>query len=71
MLTKAEVIYLARNTIPNNDFSCTVSCYFTAPCTKVFQLLLGEVNDCNDWRVRDTVLHAQQQLLKCVEYCSQ
>ena len=24
---------------------------FTAPCTKFFQLLLGEVNDCTNWRV--------------------
>ena len=25
--------------------------YSTAACVKIFQLLLGEVNECNDWRV--------------------
>ena len=29
-----------------------VNYYFSAaPCVKIFQLLLGEVNDCTDWRV--------------------
>ena len=28
------------------NYFCSV-----APCVKVFQLLLGEVNDCTDWRV--------------------
>ena len=27
--------------------------YSIASCTKRFQLLLGEVNDCADWRVSD------------------
>ena len=27
--------------------------YFIASCIKRFQLLLGEVNDCADWRVSD------------------
>jgi len=25
--------------------------YFTAPCVRIFQVLLGEVNDCTEWRV--------------------
>ena len=25
--------------------------YSAAACVKIFQLLLGEVNECNDWRV--------------------
>ena len=33
---------------------CIASCYSTAPCIKIFQLLLGEVNDCTNWRVSDT-----------------
>ena len=33
---------------------CIASCYSTAPCIKIFQLLLGEVNDCTNWTVSDT-----------------
>ena len=28
--------------------------YSTAACVKIFQLLLGEVNDCTGWRVSNT-----------------
>ena len=30
--------------------------YSTAACIKIFQLLLGEVNDCTDWRVSNTLV---------------
>ena len=46
--------------------------YFIASCIKRFQLLLGEVNDCADWRVSDCsegILYAEgahQHVFVCV-----
>jgi len=31
--------------------------YFTAACVKIFQLLLGEVNDCTNWRVSKSLIN--------------
>lgn len=37
--------------LATNTIMVIITLYFTAHCTKFFQLLLGEVNDCTEWRV--------------------
>ena len=49
------VFFWAANSVLHNTCLWIVCCYFTAPCIKVFQLLLGEVNECADWRVSNTL----------------
>ena len=50
-------IIIVNNEDANSDDdnnNCIASYYSTAPCIKIFQLLLGEVNDCANWKVSDT-----------------
>ena len=40
-----------RGVVLGSDTATVEITHSTAPCIKTFQLLLGEVNDCTDWRV--------------------